>query len=82
MKFFSDESKLLAKNWETYQELLKAEQTLRTELQNFLESLEADLVKNSWWQNQWNFIVYEETEIYISNANWVSPYDEYIILIG
>lgn len=82
MKIFSDESKLLAKNWETYQELLKAEQTLRTELQGFLESLEADLIKNSWWQNHWNFIVYEETEIYISNANWVSSYDEYVILIG
>lgn len=82
MKIFSDESKLLAKNWETYQELLKAEQTLRSELQGFLESLEADLIKNSWWQNQWNFIVYEQTEIYISNANWVSHYDEYVLLIG
>jgi len=82
MKIFSDESKLLAKNWETYQELLKAEQTLRSELKVFLESLEADLVKNSWWQNHWNFIVYEETEIYISNANWVSHYDEYVLLIG
>jgi hypothetical protein len=82
MKFFSDESKLLAKNWETYQELLKAEQTLRTELQDFLKSLEADLVKNPWWNNQWNFIAYDETEIYISNANWVSAYDEYVLLIG
>lgn len=82
MKIFSDESKLLAKNWETYQELLKAEQTLRTELQDFLESLEADLIKNPWWQNQWNFIVYEEAEIYISNTNWVSQYDEYVLLIG
>ncbi len=82
MKIFSDESKLLAKNWETYQELLKAEQKLRTELQEFLQSLEAELVKNPWWQNQWNFINYGETEIYISNGNWISNYDEYVILIG
>lgn len=82
MKIFSDESKLLAKNWETYQELLKAEQTLRTELQDFLASLEAELVKHPWWQNQWNFVVYEEAEIYISKSNWVSPYDEYVLLIG
>lgn len=82
MKNFSDESKLLAKNWQTYQDILNAEKQLRTELSEFLRSLESELIKNPWWNDGWNFVAYEDAEIYIAHPNWVSEYDEYVVAIG
>lgn len=82
MNPLSEESLLLAKNWETYQALQQTEHQLRTEIAAFLAALEADLTKQKWWKNDWSFVAYDPTEIYISNQNWVSQYEEYVVSIG
>lgn len=82
MKTLSEESILLAKNWETFQEILKAEQKLIEDISVFLLSVESEMLTKKWWQNGWNFVDYEGSEIYIANQNWISNYEEYVISIG
>ncbi|MBK4732518.1 hypothetical protein JJD41_22010 [Oxynema sp. CENA135] len=82
MDIFSPESLLLARHWESYRELLEIEPQLEREIGEFLAAIESELVKQAWWKNEWSFVAYEQSEIYIANQNWVSPYEEFVLSIG
>lgn len=70
MNIFSEESKLLVKNWDTVEDIFNAEKRLRKEMSDLLLSIEPQLSKNSWWQNGWVFNQYQESQVYISNQHW------------
>jgi len=71
MSIFSEESKLLAKNWDTVEDIFNAEKRLRKEMSSLLLSIESELVKNNWWwRDGWVFNQYQESQVYISNQHW------------
>lgn len=70
MDTFSEESQLLISNWETVEDILRAKERLATELSAFLASLESDLKKEPWWQGDWQFVEWSDTEVCTNNAKW------------
>lgn len=66
----SEESKLLARNWETFQDLLEAARHLRKELAGLLVSVKSDLARKKWWNNGWAFVSREAEQIYITRKQW------------
>lgn len=81
---FSEESLLVAKNWETVADIVKAVEKLRNELAKLLRSLEADLVKQDWWNEGWEAVENSVSEAYIANERWDlgSTYSDYAVWIG
>jgi len=70
MNVFSEESQFLIENWDTVEDILKAEKQLCAELASFLLSVRAKLVECDWWQDEWEFCSTGATQSYISNRNW------------
>lgn len=84
MSLFSAESLLVAKNWEIIEDIIKAKEQLRNDLTKFLLSLEADLSSQDWWATGWEFVHYQDSQIYISHEKWSSEgdYAYYAVWIG
>jgi hypothetical protein len=80
MTVFTKESLLIAKNWDTIEDIHKAEQQLRQDLSNLLLSLKTDLTRFEWWSDDWNFKQPDETQIYISNKIWKNTKGSYYTL--
>jgi hypothetical protein len=70
MAWLSEESLLLAENWDTVEDILKAKDRLGGELSKLLLSVESELGQHDWWQDGWRFIQYRENQVYISREDW------------
>lgn len=70
MDWLSEESALLAQNWQTFEDIRRAEQKLRSELSELLRTLEADLSQYGWWGDGWRFVHYRADQVYISREAW------------
>ena len=81
MSVFSEESILLAKNWDTVEDIFKAEKRLRGELSSLLLSIEPKLTRHDWWRDGWSFVPCQESQVYISNQNWWVD-DDFAVWIG
>jgi hypothetical protein len=81
MSWLSEESLLLAKNWDTVEEIFEAEQRLRRELATLLHSVEREVSKRDWWQRGWVFVRHHDTQVYISHSKWQVD-DVYTVWIG
>jgi|GEM_PF-1660081 len=77
---FSEESKLLLGNWEAYQDVLKADRRLRTELQQAVGTIQSRLRKSDFWNSSWHFQP-SSSQIYIWHDNWKRE-NETLIWIG
>jgi hypothetical protein len=69
---FSEEGLLIAKNWDTVLDILRAREHLEAELSSFLLSLEADLREFEWWGKGWIFRKYDSSQVYVTNQGWPS----------
>jgi hypothetical protein len=77
----SEESLLLVKNWDTVEEIRRAEKQLRRELSSILRSLKPELVEKDWWENGWFFVEHRENQVYIGNQSWREN-DNFLVWIG
>ena len=66
MSWLSEESLLLVRNWDTFEDILKAEKRLRGELSHLLFSIESNLRHHDWWEDGWHFVQHREDQVYIS----------------
>jgi hypothetical protein len=81
MEWLSEESLLLAKNWDTVEDIFRAEKRLREEMSSFLLSLEQELVQQDWWDEDWTFVRYRDNQVFISCRNWRIE-DKSLVWIG
>jgi hypothetical protein len=81
MIMFSKESILLAKNWDTVEDIFRADKQFRRELIAFLMSIKTELVKHDWWPNGWVLVHYTDEQVYISNKRWLAD-GVYAVWIG
>lgn len=70
MSWLSEESLLLARNWDTFEDILKAEKRLLGELSHLLLSIESNLSQHDWWEDGWHFVPHREDQVYISRKEW------------
>jgi hypothetical protein len=70
MSWLSEESLLLVRNWDTFEDILKAEKRLRGELSHLLFSIESNLRQHDWWEDGWHFVQHREDQVYISREEW------------
>jgi hypothetical protein len=70
MSWLSEESLLLAENWDTVEDILKAKDRLGSELSKLLLSVESELSRHDWWGDGWRFIQYRENQVYVSREDW------------
>lgn len=70
MSWLSEESLLLAENWNTVEDILRVKQRLGGELSDLLLSLESQLSQRDWWQDGWRFVPYRKDQVYISKEQW------------
>lgn len=83
MSVLSEESLLLARNWDTVEDILKAEERLGEELSSLLLSIEPELTRYDWWSRDgWTFVQYQGSQVYISNQKWRTPSGGFAIWIG
>jgi hypothetical protein len=80
MTEFSEESFLVAENWETVLSLIQAKARLDDELRSFFFSLEAELRKQTWWEQGWRF--HTKQGIWITNDSWRDPQDRALLWLG
>ena len=81
MVWLSEESLLLAKNWETVDDILRAKKRLCEEMSSLLLSLERELIQQHWWGDGWTFVRYQEAQVYISHQEWWSE-GQFLVWIG
>jgi hypothetical protein len=81
MSWLSEESALLAQNWQTFEDICRAEQRLRSELSELLLALESDLRQHEWWHDGWRFVQHRKDQVYISRDAWRTN-DEFLLWIG
>jgi hypothetical protein len=70
MNWLAEESLLLVRNWDTVEDILKAEKGLRGELSHLLFSTESNLRQHDWWEDGWHFVQHREDQVYISREEW------------
>ncbi len=70
MSWLSEESLLLAKKWETVEDILEAVQRLDGELTQLLVSVGRELSEQGWWDDGWRFIEHRNDQIFISSEDW------------
>ncbi len=78
---FSDASRLLVGNWDIVKEIHESEADLAAELRGYLFSLEKRLANLEWWDSQWDFVRYQDSQVYIAHSEW-RLHDEYALWIG
>ena len=81
MSWLSKESLLVAENWDTVENILRAKERLGRELSKLLVSLEAELSQQDWWEDGWHFVRYREGQVYMSREQW-RPRKSFLIWIG
>ncbi len=79
---FSESSRLLVENWEIVKEIREAEGMLAGEVRDFLFSIEGALGEYPWWDNQWVFVRYQDSQVFIAREEWRLGEDEYAFWIG
>lgn len=72
MTHLSESSVLLGSNWPTVLDLERARERMDQELVTLLFSLEADLVRQPWWNQGWRFRQ-DSRQIWILNPRWRGP---------
>ena len=70
MSWLSEESVLLAKNWEVVQDILGSVEAFKGELTSLLLSLKTILTGKEWWRDGWVFVTAQAAQVYIANRNW------------
>lgn len=78
---FSESSRLLIENWDIVKEIHESEAALASELRDYLFSLEQQLAEMPWWDDQWAFERYRDSQVYIARHEWAIG-DEYAFWIG
>ena len=78
MDEFSDESALVAENWNAVLDIIRARERLDDELTELLFSVGPYLEELEWWDQGWQFWTYKK-EVYIRNSNWLNE-DGYVVL--
>jgi hypothetical protein len=81
MAGFSDESVLIAENWETALNIIRARERLDQELTEILFSVEEDLRQLDWWDQGWQFKTLGN-QIYIINKNWLNAKGDQMLWMG
>ena len=81
MSWLSEESLLLAENWDTVEDILRARNRLGSELSELLLSVESQLSQRDWWEDGWCFIQHRKDQVYISRQQW-RPGKSFLIWIG
>ena len=72
MTRFSDESLLIAQNWDTVVDIMRASEHMTAELSSFLLSFETDLRELEWWDQGWVFQPYRLSQVYVTAKRWLS----------
>lgn len=72
---FSDSSKLLIDNWDSYQFVTRSAAKLQRELAAGLRGIEATLRKEPWWDHNWFFVPRGEQQCWIGRKEWGSRED-------
>jgi hypothetical protein len=68
--FFSKESILLIKNWDTLEDIQRSYTNLESELSNLLQSIKYELEKRTWWNSNWIYQIYKPDQNYITRKEW------------
>jgi hypothetical protein len=68
----SKEAALVAEYWEATEDVLATQQKLRAEMADFLKSLEQELRREKWWNENWFFGIPEaqQEQVYIAHSKW------------
>jgi hypothetical protein len=70
MTGFSEESMLVAANWNAVLDIIRTRERLNEELKELLFSVGPDLQELEWWGRGWDFRT-TKNQIYIRNTNWL-----------
>ena len=81
MGWLAEECLLIAENWDTVEDILKAKERLGRELSKLLASVETELSQQEWWEDGWHFVRHHESQIYISREQW-QPRKSFLIWVG
>jgi len=77
----SNESLLLLKNWDAYQDVLSAKEGLENEFAKLLGRLVERLQKQDWWKkNQW-YVWRDSIDFVFSDHRWKNG-DNHLIVVG
>lgn len=66
----SEASRFLIEEWGDVSRLLAAHESLRRELEQHLNSLEREVSKQDWWSDEWEFVPFDEDQVYVARKEW------------
>lgn len=72
MEHFSEESKFIAENWQTVQDILAAAEAFEEEIRQLFMSLEDDVRDEEWWDDNWRFGLYGSADVNIGREEWAA----------
>ncbi len=81
MTRLSKESELLARNWDSVNDIVRGAQQLASELSKLLLSIEPDLARLDWWRPGWVFWQESVSEVVVANELWQAN-DAYAVWLG
>ncbi len=81
MTGFSEESMLVAANWNAVLDIIRTRERLNEELKELLFSVGPDLQELEWWGRGWDFRT-TKNQIYIRNTNWLTSEGYAVLWMG
>lgn len=81
MNHFSEESLLIIRNWDAYQDIRKAGERLKTEVNSVRSAIAGRLRKQAWWNARW--VLYKDDPDFLSftDGRWEAE-DDHLIWVG
>ncbi len=70
MNHFSEESLLIIRNWDAYQDILKSGERLKKELSGVRSAIEGRLRKQEWWNDKWALFKNDPEQIAFTDSRW------------
>lgn len=81
MNHLSEESLLLIRNWDAYQDILKSGERLKTELNAVRSAIEGRMRKQDWWNAKWVLFKNDAEQIAFTDSRWEIE-DGHLIWVG
>lgn len=78
---FTEESRLIIKNWNSFEALIQAGKNLGAEIDSLLSALEVEFKAQPWWSKNWLFKRNGSGQIYVTRKEWVRGKED-LVWIG
>jgi len=69
MSTFSEESLLLVRSWDAYQDIMEAGERLKAEMGSLLSAVGEGIKKEKWWTPDWQIHTPKE-QLYLVHSKW------------